>query len=76
LKDNQQYLPAAGDNVDVDHIGHIDIESIQSDVDSYIEELFEAWKAFIPFSCYVINNDNPCTSSYGSTLSKIDICNY
>jgi hypothetical protein len=24
LQDNQQYLPSAGDNVDVDNIGHID----------------------------------------------------
>jgi hypothetical protein len=79
LQDNQQYLPSAGDNVDVDHIGHIDIKSIQSEVDSYIEELSEELKASIPFrfSFYVINeNDNPCTSSYESTLSKIDTCNY
>jgi hypothetical protein len=34
-------------------------------------------KASIPFSCYIINeNDNPCTSSLGNTHSKIDICNY
>ncbi len=51
LQDNQQYLPSAGDNVDVIHIGHIDIKSIQSDVDSYIKWLSEEWKASIPFSC-------------------------
>jgi hypothetical protein len=76
-QDNQQYLLSAAGNVDVDHIGHIDIESIQSDVYSYIKGLSEEWKASIPFSCYVINeNDKPFTSSYGSTLSKIDICDY
>ncbi len=71
LQDNHQYLPSAGDNVDVDHIGYIDIESIQSEVDYHIKELSEEWKASIPFSCYVINeNYNPCASFYGSTLSK------
>jgi hypothetical protein len=77
LQDNQQYLPSAGDNVDVVHIGHVDIKFIQSDVDSYINELSEKWKASIPFSCYVITeNDMPCTSRLGNTLSKIDVCNY
>jgi hypothetical protein len=76
-QDNQQYLPSAGDNVDVDHLGDIDIETIQSEVNSYINELSEEWEASIPFSCYGINeNNNPCTSSYGSTFSKRDICNY
>jgi hypothetical protein len=75
LQDNQQYEPSAGDNVDVVHIGHIDIESIQSDVDLYIKELHEEWKAFIPFMCYIINeNDKPCTSPLWNTLSKIDKC--
>jgi hypothetical protein len=77
LQDNQQYVPPAVDNVDVLHIGHIDIESIQRDVDSYIKELSEEWKASIPFSCYIINeNHKPCTSPFRNTLSKIDICNY
>jgi hypothetical protein len=77
LQDHQQYVPSAWDNVDVITIGHIDIESIQSDVDSYLKELHEEWEASIPFTCYVINeNDHPCTSPIGNTLSKIDICNY
>jgi hypothetical protein len=77
LQDNQQYLPSAGGNVDVVHTGHIDIESIQSDIDSYIKELSEEWKVSIPFICYIIHeNDNPCTSSLGNTLSKKDLCNY
>jgi hypothetical protein len=77
LQDNQQYVPSTWDNVDVVTIGHIDIESIQSDVDLYLNELHEEWKAFIPFMCYVINeNDQPCTSPLGNTLSKIDICDY
>ncbi len=77
LQDNQQYIPSARDNVDVINIGHIDIKSIQSDVDSYLKELHEEWKASIPFMCYAINeNDQPCTSLLGNTLSKIDICNY
>jgi hypothetical protein len=77
LQENQQYLPSAGENVDVIHIGHIDIESIQIDVDSYFKELSEERKASTPFSCYVIHeNDNPYTSSLGNTLSKIDVCNY
>ncbi len=76
-QDNHQHLPSAGENVDVVHIGHIDIESIQSDVDFYIKELSEEWKASISFSCYIINeNDNPCTSSLGNTLPKIDTCDY
>ncbi len=41
LRDNQQYVPSAGDNVDVINIKHIDIESIQSDVDLYLKELHE-----------------------------------
>ncbi len=41
LRDNQQYLPSAGDNVDVINIWHIDIKSIQSDVDLYLKELHE-----------------------------------
>jgi hypothetical protein len=76
-RDNQQYVPCAGYNVNVVNIGHIDIESIQSDVDLYLKELHEQWKASIPFMCYVINEyDQPCTSSLGNTLSKIlDRCN-
>jgi hypothetical protein len=76
-QDNQQYISSAGDNVDVIHIEHIDIESIQSDVDLYIKELHEKWKATIQFMCCNINeNDKPCTSPLGNTLSKIDMCNY
>ncbi len=77
LRDNQQYVPSARDNVDFVTTGHIDIESIQSDVDLYLKELHEEWKASIPFTCYVINeNDQPCTFPLGNTLSKIDICDY
>jgi hypothetical protein len=77
LQDNQQYVPSARDNVDVLTIGHIDIESIQSDVDLYLKELHEEWKASIPFLCSIINeNDQPCTSPLGNTLSKIDTCDY
>jgi hypothetical protein len=77
LQDNQQYIPSAWDNVDVLTIGHIDIKSIQSDVDLYLKELNEEWKASIPLTCYVIiENDQPCTSPLGNTLSKIDICDY
>jgi hypothetical protein len=77
LQDNQQYIPSAGDNVYVIHIGHIDIKSIQSDVDLYLKELHEEWKASIQFMCYTINeNDKPCTSPLGNSLSKIDVCNY
>ncbi len=77
LQDNQQYIPSARDNVDVVTIKHIDIESIQSDVDFYLKELHEEWKASIPFICYFINeNDQPCTSPLENTLSKIDICDY
>jgi hypothetical protein len=76
-QDNQQYIPFAGDNVDVVSIGHIDIESIQSDVDLYLKELHEQWKASIPFMCYVINeNDWPYSFPLGINLSKIDVCNY
>ena len=74
---NQQYVPSAGDNVDVVNIGHIDIESTQSNVDLYLKELHEEWKASIPFTCYVINEkDEPCTFPIGNTLSRIDICDY
>ena len=77
LPDNQQYIPSEEDNLDVINIGHIDIESIQSDVDLYLKELHEEWKASIPFMCYVINeNDQPCTSPLGNIPSKIDICDY
>jgi hypothetical protein len=77
LQDNQQYVPSARDNVDVTTNGHIDIESIQSDVDLHLKELHEEWKASIPFMCYTINeNDQPCTSHLGNTHSKIDICDY
>ena len=76
-RDNKQYIPSAWDNVDVITIGHIDIESIQSDVDLYLKKLHEEWKASIPFTCYVINeNDQQSFSPLGSTLSKIDIYNY
>ncbi len=56
-RDHQQYIPSAQDNVDIITIGHIDIKSIQSDVDLYHKELHEEWKASIPFTCYVINKN-------------------
>jgi hypothetical protein len=77
LQDHPQYVPSAGDNFDVVTIRHIDIESIQSDVDIFLKEFHEEWKASIQFTYYVINkNDQPCTSPLGNTLSKIDTCNY
>jgi hypothetical protein len=77
VQDHQQYVPFAWDNVDVVTIGHIDIESIQSDVDLYLKELHEEWKDSIPFTCYVINeNHKRSFSPLGSTPSKIDICDY
>ncbi len=56
LWDHQQYVPSAWDNVDVITIGHIDIKSIQSDVDLYLNH--EEWKASIPFTCYIINEND------------------
>jgi hypothetical protein len=77
LQDHQEYVPSTRDNVHVITIRHIDIKSIQSDVNLYLKELHEEWKASIPFTCYVSNeNDQPCTSPLGNTLSKIDICNF
>jgi hypothetical protein len=77
LQDHQQYIPSTRDNVDVVAIGHIDIKSIQGDIDLYLKELHEEWKASVPFTCYVINeNDEQSFSPLGSTLSKIDICDY
>ena len=77
LQDNQQYVTSARDNVDVINQGLIDIESIQSDVDLYLKELHEEWKASIPITCCVIHEkDEPCTFPIGNTLSRIDICNY
>jgi hypothetical protein len=55
LRDNQQYITSARDNVDVINEGLIDIKYIQSDVDLYLKELHEEWKASIPFTCCVIN---------------------
>jgi hypothetical protein len=76
-RDDQQYVTSAWDNVGVVNKGLIDIESIQSDIDLYLKELHEEWKASIPFTCYVINEkDEPCTFSIGNTLSRIDICDY
>ncbi len=77
LPDNQQHGSFARDNVDVVNKGLIDIDSIQTDVDLILKELHEEWKASIPFTCYIINeNDQPCTFSIGNTLSRIDICDY
>jgi hypothetical protein len=58
LQDHQQYVPSARGNVDVVTIRHIDIEFIQSDVDLFLKELHEEWKASIPFTCYVIDENN------------------
>ncbi len=55
LPDNQQYGFFARDDVDVVIKGLIDIDSIQTDVDLFLKELHEEWKASIPFTCYVIN---------------------
>jgi hypothetical protein len=75
-QDHQQYVPSARDNVDVITIGHIDVESIQSDVDFYLKELHDEWKASIPFTCYVINENNQQSfSPLRITLSKIDTWN-
>ncbi len=53
--DDQQYVTSALDNVDVINKGLIDIKSIQSEIDLYLKELHEEWKASILFTCYVIN---------------------
>jgi hypothetical protein len=77
LPDNQQYGSSARDDVDVINEGLIDIDSIQTDVDLFLKELHEEWKALIPFTCYVIHEkDEPCTFPIWNTLSRIDICNY
>ncbi len=77
LPDNQQYGSFARDDVDVVNKGLIDIDSIQTDIDSFLKELHEEWKASIPFTCYVINEkDDTCTFPIGNTLSRIDICDY
>ncbi len=76
LRDNQQYVTSERDNVGVINKRLIDIESIQSDVDLYLKELHEEWKASIPFTCYIINEkDEPCTFPIRNTLSRIHICN-
>jgi hypothetical protein len=76
-REDQQYVTSARDNVDDINKGLIDIKSIQCDVDLYLKELREEWKAAIPFMCYVINEkDKPCTFPIGNTFSRIDICNY
>jgi hypothetical protein len=77
LPDNQQYRSFARDDVDVVNKGLIDIDSIQTDVDFFLKELHEEWKASIPFTCYIINEeDDLCTFPIGNTVSRIDICNY
>ncbi len=74
---NQQYVTFTRDNVDVINKGLIDIESIQSDIDLYLKELHEEWKASIPFMCYIINEkDEPCIFPIGNTLSRIYISDY
>jgi hypothetical protein len=75
--DNQQYGSSARDDVYVVNKGLIDIDFIQTDIDLFLKELHEEWKASIPFTCYVINEkDDPCTFPIGNTLSRIDVCNY
>jgi hypothetical protein len=77
LRDNQQDVTSAQDDVDLVSKGLIDIKSIPCDIDLYLKELSEEWKASIPFTCYVMNeNDQPCSFAIGSTLSRIDICDY
>ncbi len=77
LQDNQQDVTSAWDDVDLVSKGLIDIKSIQCDADLYLKELSEEWKASIPFTRYVMNeNDQPCSFAIGSTLSRIDICDY
>ena len=77
LPDNQQYRSFARDDVVVVNKGLIDIDSIQTDVDLFLKELHEEWKASIPFTCYVINEqDDTCTFPIVNTLLKIDICDY
>jgi hypothetical protein len=76
LQDNQQYITCEQDNVGVINKGLIDIESIQSDVDLYLKDFHDEWKASIPFTCYVINEkDEPCTFPIRNTLSRIYTCN-
>jgi hypothetical protein len=77
LQDNQQDVTSARDDVDLVSKGLIDIKSIQFDFDLYLKELSEEWKTSIPFTCYVMNeNDLPCSFVIRSTLSRIDICDY
>jgi hypothetical protein len=77
LPDNQQCKSSARDDVDVVNKGLIDINSIQTDVDIFLKELHEEWKASISFTCYIINEkDEPFTFPIENTLSRIDICNY
>jgi hypothetical protein len=74
---NKQYGSFESDGVDVINKGLIDIDSIQTDVDLFLKELHEERKASIPFTCYVINEqDDTCTFPIVNTLSKIDICAY
>ncbi len=66
LRDNQQDVTSARDNVDLVSKGLIDIKSIQSEADLYLKELSEEWKASIPFTCYIINENNqPCSYPIG-----------
>ncbi len=74
---NKQYGSFESDGVDVVNKGLIDIDSIQTDVDLFLKELHEELKASIPFTCYVINEqDDTCTFPIVNTLLKIDICDY
>jgi hypothetical protein len=55
---NKQYGSFESDGVDVINKGLIDINFIQTDVDLFLKELHEEWKASIPLTCYVINEQD------------------
>jgi hypothetical protein len=57
-RDSQQDVTSAWDDVDLVSKGLIDIESIQCDIDLYLKELSEEWKASIPFTCYVMSEND------------------
>ena len=55
----------------------IDTESIQKELDANIRLLSEGWNGYIPFHCFVIEEDLVVhTIPTEFTLSEIDICEY
>ena len=55
----------------------IDNESIQNELDANIRLLSEGWNGYIPFHCFVIEEDLVVhTIPTELILSKFDICEY